>query len=311
MAISYEDSSKTLKKKHMAESTFCSPTLAPITSRRIPCAAPTVHFHASARREEEANASVVVPESSVNVSKAWYALPIGIAAAVPALRFEWYIVNEETQLAACFIAFCVAFYSGLGDMLHKMMTEPGLEMLKEHNEVERKLIEALEQELLFYKAQGNKADDFEAINQIRAKAYADLNAAGLVKPQHDLKAQMERVVAMIAVEEARVAEGEKTLLMEAATASVTAQFAESKALKKAALESAIAKIEGTAKAGEDPVTAAFVKFFKDTGAAAAKKDDKAESLALRASIIAKMNAVCKNEHFMFEFDASGKPKMLV
>jgi Mitochondrial ATP synthase B chain precursor (ATP-synt_B) len=247
----------------------------------------------------------------VNVSKAWFALPLGIAVAVPMLKYEWYVVNEETQLAACFIAFCVAFYSGVGDMIHNTLTAPGLAILKEHNELEQKLIDALEQELVFYKAQGNKADDFEAINNIRAKAYADLNAAGMIQPQHDLKVQMEKVVALIAIEETRVAEGAKALLMESATASVKSQFNTSKDLKKAALDAAISKIKGTAKPGDDPVTATFIKFFKDTGAAAAKVDSNAESLALRASIISKMNTVCKNEKYMFQFDETGKPVMLV
>lgn len=227
------------------------------------------------------------------------------------LKYEWYVVNEETQLAACFIAFCVAFYSGAGDMIHNTLTAPGLAILKEHNELEQKLIDALEQELVFYKAQGNKADDFEAINNIRAKAYADLNAAGMIQPQHDLKVQMEKVVALIAIEETRVAEGAKALLMESATASVKSQFNTSKDLKKAALDAAISKIKGTAKPGDDPVTATFIKFFKDTGAAAAKVDSNAESLALRASIISKMNTVCNNEKYMFQFDETGKPVMLV
>jgi len=291
----------------VATSNFAKRTILSSSRGVVACEAPRVHFHASARRESE----VKPAESQVVVSKAWFALPIGIAAAVPMLTYEWYVVNEETQLAACFIAFCVSVYYGAGDMLYKAMTEPGLEILKEQNEVEQKLIESLEQELLFYKAQGNKVEDFEAINQIRAKAYADLNAAGLVKPQHDLKAQMEKVVALIAAEETRVAEGAKAVLMAAATASVTAQFKESKELKKSALDAAIAKIKGTAKPGEDPVSATFIKFFKDTGAAAAKVDDKAESLALRASIVAKMNTVCKNENYMFQFDETGKPKMVV
>ena len=57
---------------------------------------PRAQFHASIRREEEAKAEETPAKSS-----SWdpiYAVPIGIAFAVPAINYEWYLVNEETQV---------------------------------------------------------------------------------------------------------------------------------------------------------------------------------------------------------------------
>lgn len=262
-------------------------------------------FHASARREEEAKPAETEPSSGLSP---WIALPIGIAAAVPALKYEWLVVNEETQLAACFIAFCVVMYSQGGDAMYKALDESAQTMLKEHNEAEDKVIEALEEKLEFLKANNNMVNDFEAITKMREEAYVKLNAAGKIKPQHDFKSQIERMISMIKVEEQNVAEKAKAALMEEATASVTAEFEESKQLKKAALDSAIATIKGSG--GSDPVHAAFIDFFKAKAADAAKVDDASEAAEQRAAMVAKLNGVCKNEGFFFQFDEAGQPKMV-
>jgi 6-pyruvoyl-tetrahydropterin synthase len=271
-------------------------------------------FHASAKREEEAKADAVAVEESkgglfgTGLSE-WFALPIGVAAAVPLIKLEWYVVNEETQLLAVFLAFCVTFYTQGGDAVYKALDQKAVDLLKEHNAVEDKVIKALEAKLEGLKASHNMVNDFEAINQVRKETYEKLNKAGAIKPQHDFKAQVEKMVNMIAQEEANVTEKTKMALMTEATASVTEKFTSDKALKKAALDAAIAKLKG-GKA-EDPVLSAFVQFFKDKGAAAATSKDDSEEKAQRAALVAKMNGVCKSEGFMFEFDASGKPKMNV
>jgi len=279
----------------------------------VPSMGPQLAFHASSRREEEVKAVEVEPVNKGGLFgtglSEWFALPVGLAAAVPMIKYEWYVINEETQLLAVFLAFCVTLYTQGGDAIYKTLDETAQTILKEHTEAEEKVIEALEQKLDFLKANSNMVNDFEAINVMREAAYVNLNAAGKVKPHHDFKAQIERMINMIAQEEQNVAEKAKSSLMEEATASVTTQFEKSKDLKKAALDAAIAKIKGTAKAGGDPVQSAFIKFFQDKAAAAAKADDGTETAAQRAAIVAKLNSVAKNEEFFFHFDEAGKPKM--
>jgi len=234
-----------------------------------------------------------------------------MVAAVPIIKFDWYVLNEETQLAAVFVAFCVALYSSGGDAIYKSLDEKAQTLLKEHNEAEDKVIAALQQKLEFLKANRNMVNDFEAVNKIREETYARLNAAGAVMPKHEFKAQMERVLNMITQEETSVTEKTKIALMRAATEHVRAQFLSNKALKKAALDDAIAQIKGgsVSKSSSDPVRAEFVNFFKSKALEASKVSSEEEAKEARAALVAKLNAVCKSEGFYFHFDVNGKPIM--
>ena len=121
---------------------------------------------------------------------------------------------------------------------------------------------------------------------------------------------MERILNMIAQEEATVTEKTKVAIMAEATAVVTEKFSTSKELKKAALDAAIAQIKGSAKEGTvDPVRAQFSMFLKQKAEAAAKITDDSEEKAQRAALISKMSAVANSEGMFMEFDASGKPVM--
>lgn len=208
--------------------------------------------------------------------------------------------------------FCVVVYTQAGDMIHKSLTEKADQMLADQNELEDAVINNLENlHRDMVTLSGHLVEDFEAINKATEETYKKLNAAGAIKPKYDFKAQMERALHIIEQEETSVLEKGKVSLMQEATKSVEEQFKSSKELQKAAMQLAIAKINGTAKAGDDPVKAEFVKFFKEKAAAASKADDTVEQKARRENLVAKLNAIGKNEGFFFEFDASGKPKMVV
>merc|ERR1712194_366649 len=138
------------------------------------------------------------------------------------------------------------------------------------------------------KSNANIVEDFEAINAIREETYAKLNEAGKVKPLHDFKGQMEKMLSMIAAEESSVSEKKKIELLQNATLNVHQQFASSKQLKKSALDSAIAAIKG--EEISDPVQVAYAEY--------AKKEEDEE----RSALVAKMNSIAKNEGFMFELD---------
>jgi len=287
------------------------------SSRRAPssCAIPgNMSFHASAKKEEAATAETTLPAESkggifgTGIPEL-YALPLGVVAAVPLLKLEWYSIDSETQLLAVFLAFSVTFYTQAGDAIYKFFDQRAVDLLKEHTEAEDKVIEALEQKLVFLKANQNMVNDFNAINAVRGETYEKLNAVGAVKPQHDFKAQVERMLHMIAAEEASVTDKTKMRLMAEATAAVTHKFATDKAVKKAALDSAIAKLKG-GKTGADPVGAAFMQFFKETAAKAKASKDDTEEKAQRQAMIDKMNAVAKAESCFFQFDGQGKPSLV-
>lgn len=278
-------------------------------SRSVANAGQMLSFHTTVPKMEEKEAAELNPAVEKGPGTEWFALPVGLAFAIPAIGLEWFPMNEETQLMACFVAFCVTAYTQGGDAIYKSLDEKAVNLLKEHNEVEDKVINQITGDIEILKNDLGVADMYREINSIRESAYGKLNAVGAVKPKYDLKSHVERVIDIIAAEESSVAEKKKIALMEEATAAVTAEFASSKALKKAALESAIASIKGgDSKTGADPVQAAYVKFFK-AKAVEAKKTDAAESKAERDALIAKINSIAKNESLSFNIGADGVPKL--
>lgn len=182
-------------------------------------------------------------------------------------------------------------------------------MLKIQNEAEEQVIAKMQENIDYMKLTENIVTDYQEVFDLTKQSYEKLNAAGKIKPQHDLKAQVEKVLGMIATEEQSSYEKAKTAMMVEATEAVTAKFLSDETLKKAALDSALAKIAGK-KGTVDPVQKAFVAFFQEKAAAAKKADAAAELKESRATMLAKMNAIAENEGFYFRFDESGKPKLV-
>jgi hypothetical protein len=75
----------------------------------------TRHLHGTSRRERDEEATTAAPAAKPAASedqpekKGWwepiYAVPVGIAVAVPALHYEWLLITEETQVR-CLKTFC-------------------------------------------------------------------------------------------------------------------------------------------------------------------------------------------------------------
>lgn len=268
-------------------------------------------FHYSAPRKSEEKEEEVAPASS-GISPL-FAIPVGVALAVPILEFQWFDPDAETLLASTFLGFCVVAYTQGGDMMATMFKDEAKEMLKAQNEAEDDVIAKLEETVEYMKLTENIVEDYQAVYDLTEESYAKLNASGKIKPQHELKAQMEKMLAMVAAEEANNYEKAKVAMMSDATDAVTAEFASNKELKKAALASAIAKLTG--KGGKatkaDPVNEEFVKYFKATAATAKAKDDGSEEKAAREAMIAKMNAVAENDGMYFRLDpATAKPALV-
>jgi hypothetical protein len=272
-------------------------------------------FHYSARREEEAKeetSSEVADKGGfmgTGLSHA-YALPAGIVFGVPILQFEWFSPNEETLLASTFVAFCVVAYTQGGDAFAKYFQDEADSMLDLQRQAEDEVIAKLEESLEYMKLTENIVQDYQDVLEVTQTSYDNLNSAGKIKPQHDLKAQVEKMLTLIASEEQSAYDKAKTAMMTEATEAVTAKFADDKALKKAALGSALANLTGKAKAGDDPVQAAFVKFFQEKTAAAKKADDGSEQKEARDNMVAKMNAIAEAEGMYLRFDENGQPKMV-
>jgi len=265
-------------------------------------------FHASYRREEEAKAEVPTEPADNGTAKSLYGIAAGITLAVPAIHYEWYLVNEETQLAACFICFCGVVYQQFGTVIFEALEEDGNKTLVEMNAAEDGVIDSLTSTIEEIESQAGIVEDIEAVKDLKIETYAKLNEVGKVKPLYNFKSQVEKLLAAIAAEESASQEKEKMALMEEATAAVSAEFSSSKVLQKKSLANAIAMLKGS-KTGDDPVKEAYLNFFADKKKAAEKINEAEEAKASREAMIAKLNSVAKNDKFYFEFDASGSPKM--
>lgn len=273
-------------------------------------ALPTASFHSTPVVKEEKKEELK-PLEAPSWWDPMYSVPLGIAAAVPMLHYEWYVVNEETQLMACFIAFTMIVYKNFGSSIHEMLEEDGRKMLEQHNAAEDAAISALKTQLESLEKQGGIVEDAKSMQALRESTYAKLQAAGKIEPLYKYKAQMERLLNLLSTEEAALVEKQKQALMQEATLAVQASFAEGKTLQKASLDAAIGSLEGKAAKGGDPVQQAFLKFFQQKAKDAQSLDAAAEIKANREVLITKANAVARNEGFFFELDESGKPKMVV
>ncbi|KAL7579458.1 hypothetical protein ACA910_014118 [Epithemia clementina (nom. ined.)] len=268
-------------------------------------------FHASSRREEEAKALETTKDPAK--SGGWYTPAYGIAGgiafAVPAIYYEWYIIDAETQLAACFIAFCGVFYKQFGQTIYEYLEEDNKQMLAEINAAEDAIIAKMEASVDDLKLGQGLVEQLEATKHLTEDTFAKLNETGKIKPLYKFKAQVEKLLTVIAAEEAANQEKKKIALMEEATAAVNSNFSSNKDLKKKSLANAVAILKGS-KLESDPVKEAFLSFFAEKKVSAGKIDESSEILGNRTALVTKLNSVAMTEKFYFEFDASGKPKMI-
>lgn len=271
-------------------------------------------FHYSARKEKEEEAKLEVPakSSSGSNNNALFAIPLGIVAAVPILKFQWFEPDAETLLASTFVAFCVVSYTQGGEMISNMFKEEADEMLKAQNEAEDAVIEQLEETVEHMALTENIVEDYQAVMDLTEASYAKLNESGKIKPKHLLKAQIEKCMSILVNEERNSYEKAKSAMMEDATATVTENFSTSKDLKKAALKAAIGQLKSGKSSSDDPVRAEFLNYFASKKKAAAAADDGSEEKAARENVLTKMNTTAENEGFYFRFDLkTGQPKLVV
>ena len=150
--------------------------------------------------------------------------------------------------------------------------------------------------------------DTKDVMALKVETYEKLNAAGKIKPQHEFKAQIERMLAVMETEEKNLSEKAKVALMEEATMKVREKLLTDKKLQKASLDAAIAQLTGKTKP-TDIVKDTYLDYFKFKKSS--KVDEVAELKAARESVIGKLNAIASSENYFFRFDANGKPKMMV
>mmetsp|Transcript_27353 Transcript_27353/g.57307 ORF Transcript_27353/g.57307 Transcript_27353/m.57307 type:complete len:159 (+) Transcript_27353:1647-2123(+) len=106
-------------------------------------------------------------------------------------------------------------------MMSTMFKDEAKEMLKAQNEAESKVITKLEESVEYMKLTENIVKDYQAVYDVTEESYAKLNASGQIKPQHKLKAQVEKLLGMIAAEETNSYEKAKIAMMADSVAKLT------------------------------------------------------------------------------------------
>lgn len=113
--------------------------------------------------------------------------PIALALAIPALSNGIYVINEETQLAACFVLFCTSVYKYGGDAIGSFFDARADAILAEHNAVEDSMIKNCNEILSQYHLQLNLMDDITALNKMHKEIVAVVCKVEIGKLKHEMR----------------------------------------------------------------------------------------------------------------------------
>lgn len=207
-------------------------------------------------------------------------VPAGLALSVPFLANEWYILSEETQLVAAFIAFSTTVYKYAGGAIGRSLDERQEAIIEEINRLE-------ELELRLYKETIDAAtlektivEDLTALEAKSGEMAHKLEAVLAGEVKHRIRDQYVRWLdAAVASEKT----GKKALVqsfLDRTAVQVTKNFASDAKLKKAAVDQVVAILKDPAAEQADLVGAEFERVGKtmweelvkkETGGAAPKE----------------------------------------
>mgnify|MGYP000105839977 CR=1 FL=1 len=194
-----------------------------------------------------------------------YAIPTGIILGIPIIQNEVLILNEETQLVACFAAFVITAYTKGGDAIAASLNEKAQAIQKEHNLIEDAQIEAVQSVIDGHKKRLTLASDLEAINATSESIAVLANKAYGEKLRHVKTDDVERQLNAIYTKEQQSLDRLTGDLSSAATSAVRASFANDQKAQQVALDNAIAQLQGK-EVKSDPIQKAFSTFFKNYSA---------------------------------------------
>lgn len=110
--------------------------------------------------------------------------PIIGALAIPAISNHFYVLNEESQLACCFLLFCTASYKFGGEMIASYFDERAAAILGEHNAVEDANLNLAKETLETHKAMLNIHEDIAAVAEAHKEAVALMCEVQAYKLRH-------------------------------------------------------------------------------------------------------------------------------
>lgn len=197
--------------------------------------------------------------SAVGLSDWKFALPFGLILAIPAIGHETIVLNEETQLVACFVLFCSTMYTQVGGMAASALDETREEYKKQMETVDDNMLVGLKTSI----ADNEKLLDLEKDVTAMHTLIDDMTAAQVdvlnYSEAHNLRASIvTKLDSLVAIETAATG-AIRTRMLTAVKDEVLTTFESDKKIKDAALDQAIKVLaggEGT-KMGKDVVGGVF------------------------------------------------------
>ncbi|GLE04818.1 hypothetical protein PINS_up013797 [Pythium insidiosum] len=146
-------------------------------------------LHTSAPRQEEDKAAAPAPVhpgllNQFGLDDWKISAPLIAALSIPALSKGVYVINEETQLAACFFLFCTSVYKFGGDAIASYFDARASAILSEHNAVEDANIQLAKETLETHKSLLNIHEDVAAVAEAHKEAVKLLCEVQAYKLKH-------------------------------------------------------------------------------------------------------------------------------
>ncbi|KAL4139824.1 hypothetical protein PRNP1_001230 [Phytophthora ramorum] len=147
-----------------------------------------LHTSGVARKQEEASEEIAVPTQGLldqaGLTDWKISAPIIGALSIPAISNHFYVLNEESQLACCFLLFCSASYKFGGEMIASYFDERAAAILGEHNAVEDANLDLAKETLETHKAMLNIHEDIAAVAEAHKEAVALMCEVQAYKLRH-------------------------------------------------------------------------------------------------------------------------------
>jgi len=206
------------------------------------------------------------------------AVPIGVICAIPVMKNEILMINEEFTLAAVFMVFCSTVYVNLSGMIGKSIDSETAAIANSLKNVDEVLLEEITESVKANKEILDLEQDIKDVNALiddLSSAKAQALTQGEVHQFRDEIAK--KLDALVALEE-KVTGAVRTRMLNKVRSDVIASFTSDKKAKENALNQAIAVLSAgpNAKLGKDVVGESFaaaIKTYKDDYAKAKGPDE--------------------------------------
>lgn len=206
------------------------------------------------------------------------AVPLGVILAIPVMKNEILVINEEFTLAAVFMVFCSTVYVNLSGMIGKSIDSETSAIADSLKKVDEVLLQEISESVKANKEILDLEQDIKDCNALIddlsvAKAQAMTQAE-----VHQFRDEIaKKLDALVALEE-KVTGQVRSRMLSKVRSDVIASFSTDKKAKENALNQAIAVLSAgaNAKMGKDVVGESFaaaIKTYKDDYAKAKGPDE--------------------------------------